>query len=122
MALGAFAVFLLLVTVLWAGSAFTVAFCLALAAGLALMAWRASAAVSQVLCVFFAVQLALASFSRSDYLFTAVAQTGSGPMPSDVGQIAAALWLPYWLWGGLIAALSLLLLAAGAWRFARTLR
>ena len=23
-------------------------------------------------------------------------------MPSDTGQIAAALFLPYWFWGGLI--------------------
>jgi hypothetical protein len=120
-ALGVFAAFLLLVVLLWASSAFTVLFCLALAAALGLLAWRASPALSQVICVFLAVQLSLFSFSRADYLFTPVANTGAGAMPSDVGQIAAALWLPYWLWGGLIAALSLALLALGAWRFARAL-
>jgi hypothetical protein len=120
--LGVSAAFLLLVTVLWAGNLFTVVFCLLLAAVLGLLAWRATPAASQVVCVFLAVQLALASFSRSDYLFTAVAHTAEGPMPSDVAHIAAALWLPYWFWGGLIAALSLLLLVLGAWRFARALR
>ncbi len=120
-ALAVFSLFLLLVTVLWASGAFTVLFCLALSAVLALLAWRASPAVSQFVCVFLAVQLALASFSRADYLFTAVAQTGRGSMPSDVGQIAQALWLPYWFWGGLIAALSLAILGYGAWRFARSL-
>ncbi len=120
-ALGVFAVFLLLVAGLWAASAFTVLFCLVLAGALGLLAWKASPALSQIVCVFLAVQLALASFSRSDYLFTPIANTGAGSMPSDVGQIAQALWLPYWLWGGLIAALSLALLALGAWRFARAL-
>lgn len=121
-ALGVFAAFLVLVVLLWAASAFTVLFCLVLAALLGLLAWRASPALSQVVCVFLAVQLSLSSFSRSDYLFTPVARTGGGSMPSDVGQIAQALWLPYWFWGGLIAVLSVALLVLGAWRFARALR
>ena len=120
-ALGLFALFLVVVTVLWASGAFTVMFCVTLAIALGLLAWKASPALSQIVCVFLAVQMSLSAFSRSDYLFTATARTGAGLMPSDVGQIANALWLPYWLWGGLIAALSLALLALGAWRFARTL-
>jgi hypothetical protein len=121
-ALAVAAAVLLASAVLWAGSLFTVAFCLLLALLLGLLAWRASQAVSQVVCVFLAMQLALASFARSDYLFTPVARTAQGPMPSDVAQIADALWLPYWLWGGLIAALSLCLLLFGAWRFVVALR
>jgi hypothetical protein len=121
-ALGVAAAFLLGVVPLWAGSLFTAAFCLVLASALGLLAWRASPAISQIVCVFLAVQLGLASFSRSDYLFTATAQTAEGPMPSDVAQIAAVLWLPYWFWGGLLACVSLALLALGAWWFARALR
>jgi hypothetical protein len=121
-ALGLAAVLLVVVVLLWAGSLFTVLFCLSLAAVLGLLAWRASPAVSQVVCVFLAVQLALASFSRSDYLFTATAHTAEGPMPSDVAHVAAALWLPYWFWGGLIAAVSLAVLLLGGWWFARALR
>jgi hypothetical protein len=121
-ALGIAAALLLLSTVLWAGSLFTVVFCLLLAALLGLLAWRASAAASQVVCVFLAMQLALASFARSDYLFTPVARTAQGPMPSDVAQIADALWLPYWVWGTLVALLSLCLLLVGAWRFVVALR
>ncbi len=120
-ALGVLAAFLCMVVVLWAASAFTVMVCLVLAISLGLLAWRASPALSQVICVFLAVQLALASFSRADYLFTPVARTGAGLMPSDVGQIAQALWLPYWFWGGLLAAATVALLAIGAWRFARAL-
>jgi hypothetical protein len=121
LALALFALVLVLCMLLWAASLFTVLFCLGLAAVLGGLAWRASPAVSQVVCVFLAVQLALASFSRSDYLFTAEARTAGGVMPSDVAQIAHALWLPYWFWGGLIALLSLALLALGGWRFARAL-
>jgi hypothetical protein len=121
-ALGVFGALLGLVVLLWAGSLFTALFCLSLAALLGLLAWRASPAVSQVVCVFLAVQLALASFSRSDYLFTPIAQTAQGPMPSDVARIAELLWLPYWVWGGLIAGLSLGLLLLGGWWFARALK
>jgi hypothetical protein len=121
-ALGFTAVVLLACAVLWAGSLFTVLFCVLLALLLGLLAWRATPAVSQVVCVFLAMQLALASFARSDYLFTPVARTAQGPMPSDVAQIAQALWLPYWFWGALVAVASLALLLLGAWRFVAALR
>lgn len=120
-ALGACAALMLLVTVLWAGSVFTVIVCLALAAIAGLIASRGSPGVSQIACLFLAVQLSLSVFARGDYLFMRNAHTGSGVMPSDVSQIASALLLPYWFWGGLIAALSLALLALGAWRFLRAL-
>jgi peptidase M50B-like protein len=69
--------------------------------------------------VLIAVQLALAVFSRSDYLFTQTAMTSAGPAPSDVTVMASALFLPYWFWGVLCGALSLALLAGGARRFLR---
>ncbi len=34
-------------------------------------------------------------------------------MPSDVARIAEALWLPYWIWGGLCAVFSALVLVLG---------
>jgi hypothetical protein len=36
-------------------------------------------------------------------------------MPSDVAQIAEALWLPYWFWGGLLAVVSVAVLVGGLW-------
>lgn len=121
MALGLAAVFLLAVVLFWAASLFTAAFCLMLAIALALLAWRGSPASSQIACVFLALQLGLSVFSRADYLFTETALTSKGVMPSDVAQIASALWLPYWFWGALVALLSVALLALGAWRFLRSL-
>jgi hypothetical protein len=61
--------------------------------------------------------LALSVFSRSDYLFTSVAQTAAGTMPSDTAQIADALAGPYWLWGIVAGLVSLGVLWGGVWSF-----
>ncbi len=82
-------------------------------AGCLLAARRASGEVAQLVLVFLAVQLALSVFSRGDYLFTPVAETATGVMPSDVGQMASALLLPYWVWGLGCGALSVLVLVYG---------
>ena len=84
-----------------------------------LVARRASGDIAQLVLIFFAVQLALSVFSRGDYLFTPVARTAGGTMPSDVGQIAQALWLPYWFWGGVCGLASVLVLAFGVRRYWR---
>lgn len=86
--------------------------CLAIAMG-------APARTAQVSVIFLSVQLALAVFSRSDYLFTAVAETSSGQMPSDVAQMASALGGPYWFWGALCALVSVAALAVGAFALLR---
>jgi len=67
----------------------------------------------QIVLAFFASQLALSVFSRSDYLFSSTAYTSAGPMPSDVAQIADALFLPYWFWGACCGLFSLAILAFG---------
>lgn len=68
---------------------------------------------SQIVLAFFATQLALSVFSRSDYLFTPTALTSAGAMPSDVAQIADALFLPYWFWGIVCGLFSVAILAYG---------
>ncbi len=78
-----------------------------------LAARRGSDEVAQLVLVFLAVQLALSVFSRGDYLFVPVAQTSEGAMPSDVGQMAAALFLPYWFWGAVCGAFSIAVLFLG---------
>lgn len=74
---------------------------------------------AQIALVFLGTQLALSVYSRSDYLFTATAHTAGGSMPSDVATMASALLLPYWFWGAVCAAFSILALLVGAqalWR------
>ena len=79
--------------------------------------WFAASKLQPRFCQFFlsfiASQLALSVFSRGDYLFTAEAHTARGVMPSDVAQMADALFLPYWFWGGLCGLFSVLVLLWG---------
>lgn len=72
--------------------------------------------------VFLAVNLAVSVFTRGDYLFTDTAHTGAGTMPSDVARMAEALFLPYWFWGALCGAISVVALVAGLWLFLRAER
>ena len=109
---------LVVIALLVARNTFAFVFILVVAAVLLAVAARSDRG-SQVLVVLVAVQLALAVFSRSDYLFMRTAMTASGPAPSDVSVMASVLFLPYWFWGLVCGALSLALLAAGARRFFR---
>ena len=92
---------------------FGVFFVVALAAVLLLIVKFGNAWLARFGLVFLAVQLALSVFSRGDYLFTDVANTSAGPMPSDVAQMANALLLPYWFWGALCGVVSIAVLALG---------
>ena len=121
-ALGIAAVVLLAVELLWVRNLFGAIFIGLLIVALGLLARRASPLVAQISVVFLAVQLALSVFSRSDYLFMRSAVTAAGVGPSDTGQIAEALYLPYWFWGGLIALASLMLLWHGLRTFAAALK
>jgi len=86
----------------------------ALVAGACLWVGRASRGeIARLVLVFLAVQLALAVFSRGDYLFMAMAETAQGPMPSDVAVMSAALLLPYWFWGAVCGAASIVVLGYG---------
>lgn len=118
-ALGVLAVALALVALVWVGAWFGRIFVSGLAGLFALIAWRGGATLAQVACAFLGIQLSLAAFSRADYLFTSVAHTGAGLMPSDTQQMANALWLPFWFWGGLVALVSLVILGLGLRAFAK---
>lgn len=68
---------------------------------------------------FLGVQACIASLRQLDYLFMPSAVVGGRRMLSDTGHIAAALFLPYWFWGSVIAGLSFVLLAGSLWFVAR---
>ena len=113
--LALFALAALAAEVLVVRNAFGWVFVGVVAVGLAYVALRRPAEDAQVVLAFMAVQLAVSVFSRGDYLFTEIAQTSRGPMPSDVTQMANALGGPYWLWGGACGCLSVLVLGLGLW-------
>jgi len=109
---------LVLVALLLVRNAFGWWFTAIVAATCIFVAWRVPR-MSQGFVVFLAVQLALSVYSRSDYLFTKAAVSSAGTGPSDVAVMASALFLPYWFWGVLCGAVSLLLLYLGARAFFR---
>jgi hypothetical protein len=117
-ALGVLGAALVLIALLLTRNAFGIVFILALAAALLLIATRAPR-FAQTAVLLLAVQLALSVFSRGDYLFTNVALTSAGPMPSDVAVMSDALFLPYWLWGLFCGAVSVGLLVLGGSMFFR---
>lgn len=114
--LGVLGLFFLVVTLVFVRTLFGLLFVSLLAILCAVIAVKATAEGAQIVVLFLGVQLALAVFSRADYLFTAEAVTGAGRAPSDVAVMAQALWLPFWIWGLLCAALSLLVLGWGLGR------
>lgn len=113
--LAAVGVVLVLALLLWTRNRFAFLFVGGVAAVCLFMAVQPRAELAQLFLVFLCVQLALSVYSRGGYLFTEVAQTGEGQMPSDVAQMADALGGPYWLWGGICAAASIAALIGGAW-------
>ncbi len=118
-ALGVLAGVLVLALVLVVRNLFGVAYVLVLSGLLAAVVRFGSAWTARPVLVFLAVQLSVSVFSRGDYLFTPVARTGAGTMPSDVALIADALLLPYWLWGGLCGLFSVAVLLLGTWLYLR---
>lgn len=110
-----------LVVIFLVRSAFGVFFVLAFAGICAAIARFARPVAQQFWVIFIATQLALAVYSRADYLFTPHAQTERGLMPSDVAQISEALWAPYWFWGGLIAIFSAAILFWALWFYVRAI-
>lgn len=92
---------------------------LAVVGGLAAAAAALPARFAQLALVFLAVQLALSVFIRGDYLFTEVAGSSAGAMPSDVAVIAGHLGGPYWAWGLACGLASVLVLLLGLRWFVR---
>jgi len=118
-ALVAFAALLLFALVMVVRNLFGVAYVLAVVAVLFGVVKAGKPWLARFTLVFVAVQLALSVFSRGDYLFTDTANTATGAAPSDVANMAKALWLPYWFWGALCGAISLAVLALGLWLYLR---
>ncbi|MBK6636734.1 MAG: M50 family metallopeptidase [Rhodocyclaceae bacterium] len=114
-ALGLLAVIAVAVALLWVRNLFGLAFILALAVALALGSrWLGAAAAAQVLNLL-AVTLCLSLYQDLGYMFSATATVAGATLPSDSAAIAAALWLPYWFWGALIALTALVAMLAGVW-------
>ena len=58
------------------------------------------------------IQFCLASWGTLDYMFTRSFSRDGQVIDSDTQEIADVLLLPYWFWGGLIAAISFVIMAS----------
>jgi hypothetical protein len=110
-----FAAGLTLCVAIWVRNPFGIVFLVATAAALAAAGrWLGDSGAAFLLHLLAAV-LCLSWFRDLDYMFSASAVVAGVARPSDSAVIAQALWLPFWVWGALVAALSLALLVTGLW-------
>lgn len=118
--LGAFGFFLVIAEIAVVRNVFGLVFVGVLAALCLLIAFKGSEQLVQLTLVFLAVQLALAVYSRGDYLFTETAITAQGPSPSDSAAISQAMGFgSYWFWGAVCAVFSGVALLFGSWFYLR---
>lgn len=112
MLLYAIAAFMIATLLLFARSPFALVFI-----GLSSLAIGALAHFAPKAAPFFVqlvgVQLCLALFRDVSYMFSEGGIIDGVPHRSDSAAIADALLLPYWFWGGVAAAFSVLVLALG---------
>ena len=79
---------------------------------LVLVAWGATEVVRIFVAQLIGIQFCVASWGSLNYMFTKNFHRRDGTlMDSDTQTIANVLLLPYWFWGGIIAAVSLMILA-----------
>jgi hypothetical protein len=111
--LGGLALVVAALTLIWVRNGFGVLFLLCMALALGLAARKLPDAAAAFVLHLIAATLCLSWFSDLAYLFSPHAVINGVTHLSDSAAIAAALWLPYWFWGGLIATVSLALTTLG---------
>ena len=100
----------LLSLALWIRSLFGVVMAGAVGVALLALAIKGNQFFKLVVLQFLGIQFCLGSISDFDYMFTKNFVRGGKTLNSDTQNIAESLLLPYWVWGGLIAALSVAIL------------
>ncbi|MEL6980887.1 MAG: M50 family metallopeptidase [Actinomycetota bacterium] len=110
--LAGLAVILALSLLLFVRNAFGVISLAIIAALLGVLAFYGPEVSRVVVAQFIGIQFCLASWGTRDYMFTRDFVRDGQVIDSDTQQIADVLLLPYWFWGGLIAAISLAIMAS----------
>jgi len=82
---------------------------------LAAVAYFADSRLEMLILQLLCVQGAISTFRQVDYLFARSTKFGRKRVKSDTEALADLLGGPYWLWGTMLAAASLGLLACGLW-------
>ena len=113
------ALVMLLSALIWIRTVFGVSLMVLWALVLLLIRFKKSERWHSLTLQFIGVQACISVFLNIDYLFTEKVQVSGRLVDPDTGQIAAALFLPYWFWAILLTSLTLWL---PAWSLARALR
>ncbi|MCK6478879.1 MAG: M50 family metallopeptidase [Planctomycetes bacterium] len=111
--LGAGAALLALAAVLFCRNGFALGFTLGAAAVLAAAASWLPPTAAAFLVQLLGLTLCLSIFLDLSYMFSPGAVVDGQARPSDSQQMADALLLPYWFWGGVTALFSFAVLGAG---------
>lgn len=99
---------LLLSMIFWVRSPFGVVAIFLLGILIMLLAFKTTHWLQSFAIQFLGVQACVSSYQQVGYLFTRAAHINDRMMLSDTGQIAEYVGIgPYWIWGGITAALSL---------------
>ena len=106
------AVSLLVSAAVWVRNPFGFGAVLSLGIAFGLVARYGGRIPRLVVTQFTGIQFCLGSLASLDYMFTSRFTRGGVPVNSDTQNIAESLLLPYWFWGGVIALISFLILAA----------
>lgn len=118
-ALWALGALLVLSAVLWMRTWFGFAYAVLAGAAVLAAAWKGPRDLHALAAQFFGVQACVSTFKEFDYLFSPRALVNGVRMRSDTAEISRLVGGPYWLWGTLLSAAVLLLLALSlraAWR------
>lgn len=99
-------------TVIWVRSTTGWVVLPAIAIGLALLAWKASAGWVRFALQFLGMLAALSMFMSWDYLFMEQANIGGQLILSDTGAIEANLFLPHWFWAMVLILTATLMIGA----------
>ena len=104
---------LLALSQIWAADSFTR---MTLGGGmviLGLIAWKIPSQAVLYISHIIAIALCLNALTGFGYFFVGSAEVAGSVYASDTQHMADILIGPYWLWGGIIAALSIVILFAG---------
>jgi hypothetical protein len=112
------ALVMLLSAVIWIRTLFGFSLVVFLALVLLLVRVKGDSRWHSLSLQFIGVQACISVFLQIGYLFTEQVQVAGRFVYSDTGQIAAALFLPYWFWAILLTGLTLWL---PMWSLARAL-
>lgn len=104
---------ILALSLVWAADAFTLAAVGGAAAITALCAWKLPERVLLYVGTMVAIALCLSALTGFGYFFIGNAVVAGAEYRSDTGVLADLWGGPHWLWGGVMAALSVAILALG---------